>query len=201
MLKSRSYLACWISAFYAIIHQPASDPTFNDSNLTEICVSPEDKRSTVTNTYWANEKNNTPDEATCGERDDFLETRQYTGGNTSAQRPLACSKCDQGPSLEQSIKETRRRQRENLCTPRNWKPVTLQYHALSAFIIILLSLLAILEVLYHFSKGDNGGGLAFGATADQLSTLARFSYLYLPTVLAVLYSIAMELDRLRREEA
>lgn len=56
----------------------------------------------------------------------------------------------------------------------NWKPITLQYPVLLSFIIISLSLIAILEVLHHFSNGDNGGGLAFEATVDDLSVKASF---------------------------
>ena len=75
---------------------------------------------------------------------------------------------------------------------KGWKPVTLRYHVLSSFIIICLSLVAVLEVLSYYSTGkdgENGGGLAFAARVDNLPTTASFFYLYFPTVLAVIYSM------------
>jgi len=62
-----------------------------------------------------------------------------------------------------------------------------------------------LEVLSYLSIGKNnanGGGLAFAATADDISTVASFSYLYLPTVIAVFYSMIwswVDLDTKRLE--
>jgi len=73
---------------------------------------------------------------------------------------------------------------------------------LFSFVTISLSLIAILEVLHHFSNGDSGGGLSFGATVNDLSAMASFSYLYLPTVLAVMYSMLwnwIDLDAKRLE--
>jgi hypothetical protein len=62
-----------------------------------------------------------------------------------------------------------------------------------------------LEILAYLSVGknnSNGGGLAFAATVDDISTIATVSYLYLPTVIAVIYSIIwswIDLDSKRLE--
>lgn len=62
-----------------------------------------------------------------------------------------------------------------------------------------------LEVLSYISVGKNnanGGGLAFAATVDDISAAASFSYLYLPTVIAVFYSMIwswVDLDSKRLE--
>lgn len=62
-----------------------------------------------------------------------------------------------------------------------------------------------LEVLSYISLGknnSNGRGLAFAASVDDISTIATVSYLYLPTVIAVLYSMVwswVDLDSKRLE--
>jgi hypothetical protein len=89
--------------------------------------------------------------------------------------------------------------------PNGWKPVTLRYPVLSCFIIISLSLAAILEVLSHYSTGngnENGGGLAFAVGVDSLPATASFFYLYFPTMVAVVYSTVwswVDLDAKRLE--
>ncbi|CZS94144.1 uncharacterized protein RAG0_04191 [Rhynchosporium agropyri] len=71
-----------------------------------------------------------------------------------------------------------------------WKPVTLRAPILGAFIFISLAIITGLEVLYVISlRPENGGGLAFAADTDSLSTATSFGYLYLPTIIAVCYSI------------
>ena len=53
-------------------------------------------------------------------------------------------------------------------------------------------MIALLEVLHRLSAGknnENGGGLAFAATADDLPLTAIAGYIYLPTVIAVIYNI------------
>jgi hypothetical protein len=59
----------------------------------------------------------------------------------------------------------------------------------------------ILEIAsYHSEK--HGGGLAFADTLDNLSTSARFIYLYLPTLVFVAYSMVwnwVDLDTKRLE--
>lgn len=60
-------------------------------------------------------------------------------------------------------------------------------------------------MLSYISVGKNngnGGGLAFASTVDDLSVAATFSYLYLPTVIAVFYSMIwswVDLDTKRLE--
>lgn len=88
---------------------------------------------------------------------------------------------------------------------KGWKPITLRYHILSCFVIFSFSLVAILEVLSYYSTGgdnENGGGLAFAADVSRLPTTASFFYLYLPTVVAVVYSMLwswVDLDAKRLE--
>jgi hypothetical protein len=143
----------------------------------------------------------THDEGTYIEGDDFLEISRDTGAKESWERSETITSLTEWRS-KTIINRSYRPEPSVLRLPGNWKPITLQYPALLSFIIISLSLIAILEVLYHFSKGDNGGGLAFGATVGDLSATASFSYLYLPTVLAVVYSMLwnwIDLDAKRLE--
>lgn len=83
-----------------------------------------------------------------------------------------------------------------------WKPVTVKLPVLGSIFLVTIALIAGLEVLYHRSTGKNGGGLAFAATIDELSTLDMASYLYLPTTLAVVYAMVwawVDLDVKRLE--
>lgn len=88
---------------------------------------------------------------------------------------------------------------------KGWKPITLRYHILFCFAIFSLSLVAILEGLSHYSTGagnENGGGLSFAVDINSLSMTASFFYLYLPTVIAVVYSMLwswVDLDAKRLE--
>lgn len=75
---------------------------------------------------------------------------------------------------------------------KRWKPIRLRLPVLSTILVFTLGLIALLEVLHHLSTGknnENGGGLAFAATADDLPLTAIAGYIYLPTVIAVIYSI------------
>ncbi|KAH6694947.1 hypothetical protein BKA61DRAFT_531721 [Leptodontidium sp. MPI-SDFR-AT-0119] len=61
---------------------------------------------------------------------------------------------------------------------------------LGGFILISLVIIVVLELLSTISlKPENGGGLAFAADTDSLSGGTTFGYLYLPTILAVCYSM------------
>lgn len=88
---------------------------------------------------------------------------------------------------------------------RNWKPVTLRFPILGSIFAVTVSMIIGLEILSYVSIGKNnanGGGLAFAATVDDLSVAATFSYLYLPTVIAVIYSMVwnwVDLDSKRLE--
>jgi hypothetical protein len=141
----------------------------------------QDKLSQVAPPDHLDDKNATHDEGTYIEGDDFLEISLDTSAKESSERSETITSLTQWIS-KTIINRSYPPEPGVLRLPRNWKPIMLQYPALLNFIIISLSLIAILEVLYHFSKGDNGGGLAFGTTVNDLSTTASFSYLYLPTV-------------------
>ena len=71
----------------------------------------------------------------------------------------------------------------------HWKPFTLKLPLLGCIALVSVGLIAVLEVLSHMSGGENGGGLSFAPTVNDLSTVAIAGYLYLPTVIAVLYSM------------
>ena len=84
---------------------------------------------------------------------------------------------DTYPMSQYSTKET------------HWKPFTLKLPLLGCIALVSLGIIGVLEVLSYMSGGENGGGLSFAPTVDDLSTVAIASYLYLPTVIAVLYSM------------
>ncbi|KAH7361976.1 hypothetical protein B0T11DRAFT_351863 [Plectosphaerella cucumerina] len=68
-----------------------------------------------------------------------------------------------------------------------WKPVILSGPVLASFCVISLLLIAIVEVLAQHSQRT--GGLFLSPDADNLSPLVTFSYLFLPTIVAVIYSL------------
>ncbi|KFY33960.1 hypothetical protein V494_07177 [Pseudogymnoascus sp. VKM F-4513 (FW-928)] len=86
-----------------------------------------------------------------------------------------------------------------------WKPATLRFPVLGSIFTVTVLMIIVLEILAYISVGknnSNGGGLVFAATVDDISTIATVSYLYLPTVIAVLYSIVwnwVDLDSKRLE--
>lgn len=86
-----------------------------------------------------------------------------------------------------------------------WKPATLRFPVLGSIFTVTVLMIIGLEILAYLSVGknnSNGGGLAFAATVDDISTIATVSYLYLPTVIAVIYSIIwswIDLDSKRLE--
>ncbi|CAM1508210.1 Fc.00g050580.m01.CDS01 [Cosmosporella sp. VM-42] len=69
-----------------------------------------------------------------------------------------------------------------------WKPETMRAPVLLTFATASLLLAALLEVLAHQSQ--KAGGLSLVKDADSLPAIVTFGYLYLPTVLAVIYSLA-----------
>ncbi|OBT58286.1 hypothetical protein VE04_01473 [Pseudogymnoascus sp. 24MN13] len=86
-----------------------------------------------------------------------------------------------------------------------WKPATLRFPVLGSIFTVTVLMIIGLEILAYLSIGknnSNGGGLSFAATVDDISTIATVSYLYLPTVIAVIYSIIwswIDLDSKRLE--
>ncbi|KAK8001470.1 hypothetical protein PG991_013692 [Apiospora marii] len=70
-----------------------------------------------------------------------------------------------------------------------WKPWTLKSPALLCLFIITLLLAAVVEFLVQKSQRQ-GGGLALSESPDNLPSAVNLSYLYLPTIIAVLYSLA-----------
>lgn len=58
-----------------------------------------------------------------------------------------------------------------------WKPITLRAPILGGLIFISALLIVVLEVLFYISTRNsnmNGGGVAFGATVDSLSSRTTF---------------------------
>jgi hypothetical protein len=85
-------------------------------------------------------------------------------------------------------------------TSSDWKPIALRPIFLSSTIIASIGLTAVLHVLLLKSQRNNG--IAFAASTDKFSTLATFGYLYLPTILAVIYGFLwswIDLDVRRME--
>ncbi|RMJ19872.1 hypothetical protein CDV36_000499 [Fusarium kuroshium] len=70
---------------------------------------------------------------------------------------------------------------------KGWKPLSLSTPILSAVIALTLLLAAAVETIAQRSAAQ--GGLALSPTLDDLPGYAKFSYLYVPTIIAVLYSI------------
>ncbi|RSL69436.1 hypothetical protein CEP54_002302 [Fusarium duplospermum] len=70
---------------------------------------------------------------------------------------------------------------------KGWKPLSLSTPILSAVIALTLLLAAAVETIAQRSAAQ--GGLALSPTLDDLPGYAKFSYLYVPTIIAVLYSM------------
>lgn len=82
----------------------------------------------------------------------------------------------------------------------SWKPVTLRAPVLGGFVLISFLLIALLEVLSKRSLDK--GGIIIARSADDLSPAQSFTYLHLPTIVAVLYSMLwswVDLDTKRLE--
>lgn len=69
--------------------------------------------------------------------------------------------------------------------PSSWKPVTLSSPLLLTIAALTLSFIAVLE--YLSQKSHSNGGVAFAKS--QFPTAISFGYLYLPTIIAVFYSM------------
>ncbi|KAF6841696.1 hypothetical protein CPLU01_00368 [Colletotrichum plurivorum] len=68
-----------------------------------------------------------------------------------------------------------------------WKPMSLGAPVLCCFALASFIIAAIIEILADQSQRN--GGLALSASADSFSTFVRFCYLFLPTIVAVIYSL------------
>ncbi|KAK0375095.1 hypothetical protein CLIM01_07556 [Colletotrichum limetticola] len=68
-----------------------------------------------------------------------------------------------------------------------WKPLTLCAPVLFSFAFTSFLLAAIIEILAQQSQAK--GGLALSESADNIPPLANFCYLFLPTIIAVMYSL------------
>lgn len=69
-----------------------------------------------------------------------------------------------------------------------WKPYTMRKRVLVPMAIWTLALAAVIEFLAQ--KSGREGGLALTPAAKDISDLARFSSEFLPTIIAVVFSIA-----------
>ena len=96
---------------------------------------------------------------------------------------ITCNNCDTGSK-----------------NPQGWKPFTVKAPYLLCLAATSITFIAILEWLSHKSARD--GAIAVSDLNGRFSSLASFTLLYLPTILAVCFSIAwswVELDVKRLE--
>ncbi len=95
-----------------------------------------------------------------------------------------------GTSFEPSpqIKESRSRARSlsDQFPNRKWRPWTLHPAILISTLSFTLGIIALLEYLQRSSDANHG--IAFATSRDTISPALTFLYLYLPTLIAVLYS-------------
>ncbi|KAH8177244.1 hypothetical protein LIA77_02326 [Sarocladium implicatum] len=75
----------------------------------------------------------------------------------------------------------------SITSEKGWKPLSMSTPILSALIILTLLLAATIEILAQRSASQ--GGLALSSSLDEIPRYAMWSYLYAPTVVAVLYSL------------
>ncbi|RDW62552.1 hypothetical protein BP5796_10854 [Coleophoma crateriformis] len=105
--------------------------------------------------------------------------------------------------IKRFLPEWRRQDSVEPILRKGWKPVTLQAPILGGFVFFSIAVIVVLELLSRISaKSSNGGGLAFASDVDNLSNMATFTFLYLPTILSVIYSMLwnwVDLDTKRLE--
>lgn len=97
-----------------------------------------------------------------------------------------------------AIHKTTSRPRKS--TFQSWKPMTLRAPVLGSFIAASVLLIALLEVLSNRSRQN--GGVILAKSVDDISTGQSFMYQYLPTIIAVSYSMLwswVDLDAKRLE--
>ncbi|KAL7918587.1 hypothetical protein ACQKWADRAFT_303701 [Trichoderma austrokoningii] len=80
-----------------------------------------------------------------------------------------------------------RRQNDNNGSQKGWKPLSMEPAILALLTILTLLIAGAIEVLAHFSQAR--GGLALSRTQDEIPQYAMISYLYVPNIVAVLYSL------------
>lgn len=81
-----------------------------------------------------------------------------------------------------------------------WKPMTLNAPILTTVILISGGLIAVVQIL--LANSQHNDGIIFAADIDDLPLNKSFSYLYLPTIIAVIYSFLwtwIDLDAKRLE--
>ena len=81
-----------------------------------------------------------------------------------------------------------------------WKPVTLKAPFLLSIMLASSALIVMLQYLLISSQRNNG--IIFSANINELPLNRSFAYLYLPTVIAVIYSFLwswIDLDAKRLE--
>lgn len=107
----------------------------------------------------------------------------------------------QQPSCPASTRQPRRSSlahEERRTNKSLWKPHTLRWPLLMSWTAMTLSFIALLE--FFSQKSRIHGGIAF--TETHFSTSTSFGYLFLPTMIALLYSILwswIDLDTKRLE--
>jgi hypothetical protein len=68
-----------------------------------------------------------------------------------------------------------------------WKPSTMKAPVLISFVISSVIIIVLLEVLAQ--RSQKFGGLSLVDDADDIPSAVNLTYLYLPTIIAVLYSL------------
>ncbi|KAK6440034.1 hypothetical protein LTR95_003733, partial [Oleoguttula sp. CCFEE 5521] len=76
--------------------------------------------------------------------------------------------------------------RSTQSSAKAWKPITLRLPYLSSLILITLALIAIIQWLLLRSRADQG--ILFAPNINELPLRTSFLYLYLPTLIPVIYS-------------
>ena len=76
---------------------------------------------------------------------------------------------------------------EEYARTKGWKPLSLSIPILSAVIALTLLLAVAIETLAQRSASQ--GGLALSPTLEEIPYYAKFCYLYVPTIIAVFYSM------------
>lgn len=89
-----------------------------------------------------------------------------------------------------------------LCPSRfqSWKPMTLRAPILGSVVAASISLIVLLEMLSSRSRQD--GGVILAGSRNDVSAAQFFAYQYLPTIIAVTYSMLwswVDLDAKRLE--
>ncbi|KAK1977635.1 LOW QUALITY PROTEIN: hypothetical protein LZ30DRAFT_762988 [Colletotrichum cereale] len=95
-------------------------------------------------------------------------------------------------SRKASIPSLLKRSKDSECSldtvhKHGWKPLTLSAPVLFSFAFASFLLAIIIEVLAYQSRVK--GGLALSKSADDIPPFANFCYLFLPTIIAVIYSL------------